>query len=199
MQDVATPTSDPLAPTLSDTQTADPRAVRAAQREDLKRSLGALDAADREVVFEVKKTHGDVLFYSMETGEPAYFPSWFADRIAAKRDEQGRPRFTPYQSQAPEYKQGTVKCFLHSESPERAILEEIGIVKTCPAAKLANNYSKRIHGQHRHKQEWAMYQEHLNEARQDRYEADAAEQRDAMMQLAQAAAAKAPTKKQPAE
>jgi hypothetical protein len=96
--------------------------------------------------------------------------------------------FTTDSSKAPVYRLGQVKCFLHPQSNERPILQEIGIGNTCAAAHLANSYSKRIHAQHRHKQEWAMYQEWVEEQEKEGDKSRQQGQIDAMMALAGKAA-----------
>jgi hypothetical protein len=101
--------------------------------------------------------------------------------------------FTTRKEEAPKYKLGTIKCFLHPESADRVLLDEIGLSgASCPAAGLSSLYSKRMHGLHRHKEEWDAYQEFLT----DKKEADAiAEQRAqtaAMLALGEKAAGVAP-------
>lgn len=89
---------------------------------------------------------------------------------------------------APEYKLGTVLCFMHKDSPERATLNAAGLgSKTCVKSTLASDYSKTIHAEHRHRQEWTAYQRYVGgvkeAAREDRQE----KQLEATLSIAKAA------------
>jgi hypothetical protein len=101
----------------------------------------------------------------------------------------GRFAFTSDQSKAPPYKLGDVKCFLHPDSPERPVLNEIGLAGAfCPAAHLANQYSKRMHAQHRHRRQWEAYQEYLGQQDRKKYEDRQDRQLEATLEIARAAA-----------
>jgi hypothetical protein len=82
----------------------------------------------------------------------------------------------------------SVKCFLHPESPERAVLNEIGITTICESAHLANASSRRIHAERRHRTAWTQYQEHLAEEREAEWRDRQERQLDATLALAKAAA-----------
>lgn len=146
---------------------------------DLKGQIAQLseDPEDEaEMTFkETSPRRRKVLIYSMLDGEEIQIPRSLLTQTMEKKLPDGRPMFTAYKDRAPKFKMGQVKCFLHRDSEERQILTEIGITKLCPAGNLASLHSKRIHAQHRHRQEWEPYQEWLaaqseqeNRDRQDR-------------------------------
>ena len=60
-------------------------------------------------------------------------------------------------------KQGTHKCMLHPDDPNRKHYDELGL-PTCKKANLASPFQVRRHMQKRHKQEWAT----LEQEREDR-------------------------------
>lgn len=147
------------------TKTSDPTAQRAEEMRDLKRQIDGLSAADdAEFIFrDTSPQRRKATVYSMQNGEPIQIPAYMLEHVLTKQLDDGRDAFTAFPEKAPAFKLGTVKCFLHRDSPDRLILEEIGLGgASCPAEHLASVYSKRIHGQHRHRQEWAAYQEHLS-------------------------------------
>lgn len=152
--------------------------------------LGTLDREDeQEIVFkETSPTRKKVVVYNMKTGEPVLIPRYMRDRVLEKPHPDGGYMFTAVQERAPEYIQGDVPCFLAANSPERAtgILDEIGLAGIiCPAQKLSSVHSKRMHGKHRHSQEW----EAVEAFRDEKKEADAIErqnaQLDAMLKVAE--------------
>ena len=166
-------------------------ALRIQQARDLKKQISELaDMDDREII--IKETSPRTRYgtiYSMRDGEPLKVPLKLIQATLSKIDrDSGNYAFTAKKEEAPEYKLGEVKCFLHKDSPERPILDQLGIVAVCPAAHLANGYSKRVHGQHRHKQEWAMLQEHLTETREQEYNDRAERQLQATLEIAKQAA-----------
>lgn len=142
-------------------------AERAETVRDLRDQIGRVLTADEEREFIFRETtprRRMVMLYSMENGEEVRIPQAMMEVAINKRLPDGRYMFTARREQAPLYKRGEVKCFMHPDAPDRQILEEIGLGGlNCPAAHLANSYSKRIHAMHRHRQEWAAYQEHLSE------------------------------------
>jgi hypothetical protein len=150
---------------------------KAQRKRDLLVEVQGLDQEDMpEIIFkETSPARRRVMIYSMRDGEPLPIPKYMLDRTLSKRLDDGTFMFTTRKEEAPEYKLGTIRCFLHPESPDRVILEEIGLSgASCPAAGLATLHAKRMHGLHRHKEEWDAYQEFLT----DKKEADAiAEQR----------------------
>lgn len=165
-------------------------AERAERRRDLKGQLGNLGGlVQSEVIFEhISPGREPVTVYSTQNGEPIPVPAYMIDPVMAKTLPGGKPMFVAKKEDAPEFILGTVKCFLHPESPERAILGQIGLSgKTCPAAHLASPHSKRVHGEKRHKQEWAAYQEFVKEEKEAATEA----RQEKMLQAALGSASKA--------
>jgi hypothetical protein len=157
---------------------------------DLRGQVAGLETQDvGQVVFqEISPGRQPVTIYSVENGEPVSVPAYMLNAVMEKRLDDGRFRFVGKKEDAPEYMPGTVKCFLHPESPERKILTEIGMdTITCPAANLANQHSKRIHAQHRHKQEWAAYHEYKGEQEKKRYEERQDKQLEATLSIARTA------------
>lgn len=168
---------------------------RAQRKRDLLMQVEGLDQEDMpEIIFkETSPSRRRVLIYSMRDGEPLPIPKYMLDRTIRKRMDDGSLMFTTRKDEAPEYKLGKIKCFLHPESADRVILEEIGLSGvSCPAAGLATLHAKRMHGLHRHKEEWDAYQEFKD----DKKEADAiAEQKAqtaAMLALGEKAAGTRP-------
>lgn len=144
------------------TDTAQRWIERQEERLDLKRQLGQLDRdEEREIEFQ-EWSPGRVLvtIWSNEDGEEITLPRYIAFAAVASG------RWTTRQDQVPVRRINNVKCFLHEDSPERPILEELGITRKCPAAHLASNGSKRTHAEHRHKDEWRQYQEYLAEQKE---------------------------------
>ena len=136
---------------------------------DLRTQISEIAAEDvGDVLFvEISPGRNKVTLYSMQTGEPVEFPQYMVRGVLEKRLVNGKYAFTSQQDKAPTFRPGQVKCFLHSESPERPIVEELGLgAIDCPAASLRSAQSKRIHALHRHRQEWAAYQEYMTEQKQ---------------------------------
>jgi hypothetical protein len=123
-----------------------------------------------EVVFQhIRTGRNPVTIYSMQDGEPIPIPEYMVRGALSKTLPDGGRMFTDNPDEAPKYRWGKVKCFLHADSAERAsgILREIGLeAKLCPAGKLASAYAKRMHGQHRHSKEWEAYQEYVGEQKE---------------------------------
>ena len=175
-------------------------AERAQRRRDLKGELGGLGGqVATEVIFEhISPGREPVIVYSTLNGEPIPVPAYMIDPVMMKTLPGGRPMFVAKKEEAPEFKLGTVKCFLHPESPERAsgVLAEIGLAgKTCPAEHLASMHSKRVHGLHRHKQEWMAHQEFIADQKTEAHEAR--QERTLQATLAIAGKAAAPAAEEP--
>ena len=164
--------------------------VRAERVRDLKSQIAGLGAQEiGEIVFqEISPGREPVTIYSVVDGEPIPVPAYMVEAVMGKTLDDGRFMFVAQKKNAPEYTLGSVKCFLHAESPERAILAEIGLAAaSCPAAHLASPHSKRMHAQHRHKQEWAAFQEYVTAQKTAEYEARQQAQLDATLDIARAA------------
>ena len=164
-------------------------AVDAEKRRDLKSQLDGLNTQDQgEIIFmHISPGREPVTIYRAKTGEPVEVPAYMV-RAVMEKEEDGRPMFVARKEDAPEYKLGTIKCFLHADSPERPILEEIGLSGvTCPAAHLASQHARRQHGLHRHKQEWAAYQEFMEDEKEGKREARLDKQLQATLDVAERA------------
>ena len=168
-------------------------AVNAEKRRDLKSQMDGLNTQDQgEIIFmHISPGREPVTIYRAKTGEPVEVPTYMV-RAVMEKQEDGRPMFVARKGDAPEYKLGTIKCFLHADSPERPILEEIGLSGvTCPAAHLASQHARRQHGLHRHKQEWAAYQEFMEDKKEEKREKRLDEQLEATLDVAKRAGGQA--------
>ena len=168
-------------------------AERAEKRRDLKNELDALGRqAESDIVFmHISPGREPVTIYRAKTGEPVEVPTYMV-RAVMEKQEDGKPMFVARKGDAPEYKLGTIKCFLHADSPERPILEEIGLSGvTCPAAHLASQHARRQHGLHRHKQEWAAYQEFMEDKKEEKREGRLDKQLEATLAVAERAGGQA--------
>ena len=159
---------------------------------DLRSQIAELEPGRMDgVVFEHIRTGRElVTIYSMTDGEPIPIPQYMVGAALMKTTD-GRYMFTDNPDEAPEYRQGKVKCFMHAESSERAsgVLDEIGLAgKVCPAGKLGSVHSKRIHGERRHGREWAAYQEYLDNEKEAKAVARQEQQLEATLALAGKAA-----------
>jgi hypothetical protein len=162
------------------------------QARDLRSQLSGLGSGDeQQIQFEVSSPgRRRVHLWSMVDGVEIVIPKYMAASALSKRDPRSANGylFTSRQTMAPPVKLGTLPCFLHPDAPEAAILQDAGVVGFCPANALASNYSRRIHAQNRHRQQWEMYQDYINtqERQADRARQD--KQMEAMMSLAEGAA-----------
>lgn len=166
-------------------------AERAEMARDLRNQIAELKGRDDEneiIIRDTSPQRKRVVLYSMIDGDAHRMPSYMAETAINKKLPDGRYMFTANKDLAPVYKRGQIKCFLHPESPERPVLNAIGILNECPAETLGNNYSKRVHAQHRHKQEWAMYQDYIEEQKEATATERAERQIEAMQNLAAKAA-----------
>lgn len=132
---------------------------------DIEREAARLAGQDapQEIVFrDISPGRRKMPLWRIRDGREIQVPAYMLANVLAKRDVNGEYIFTGTQSSAATYKPGTVLCFLHADSPEQPILAEIGLAANpCPKATLRNNHAKRMHALHRHKQEWAAFQEYL--------------------------------------
>lgn len=163
------------------------RDLRAAARQ----ALGVEEENQEWEIRDVSPLRKLYILYSMVDGMRYEVPKFVFEAMITR---QVRTRkgwifaFTAFKDRAPAYKTGKVLCFLHEESPDRPILDELGIQASCDANELRNLQSKRIHAQHRHKDSWAAYQEHLGLEREAATRNQAQKQLDATLELAKAAA-----------
>lgn len=170
-------------------------ANRAQQARDLGQQIDALNMGledgDRPPIFQrADPPKKYAVIYSMLDGEELYWPLKIVTACLSKRDpETGKFLFTANKEEAPEYVKGTTKCFLHKDSPDRVILDQIGMANIlCPAGQLASTYSKRIHAQHRHKNQWEAYQDYIRDQEREMERQERRDQTDAMLAMAGKAA-----------
>jgi hypothetical protein len=163
------------------------KAATAERVRDLKSQIAGLSAEEvGEILFlEISPGREPVTVYSTENGAPTPVPTYRINEVMSLTDKDGNPRFVSEAKDAPEYVPGSVKCFLHKDSPERPILEKIGLSGTfCPAEHLASEHSKRLHGLHRHKQEFAALQEYKENEKEEKREARQDKQLEATLAIA---------------
>lgn len=152
------------------------------------------------VFLDLSEGRTPVTIYSTEDGRPIVIPEFMLRTVIDKRREDGEYRFVADKADAPEYKMGTILCFMHKDSPERATLDAAGLGgKFCRKHTLPSDYAATIHAEHRHRQEYAAYsryvagqKEAVREARQDR-------QLEATLSIARAANPQAPPEPQTTE
>lgn len=166
-------------------------AERAETARDLRAQLTGVEGAEQqEIVFkDTSPRQRKATVWNLRTGREVRIPAYLLNQTLAKRDHQtGEYLFTAHKNKAPTFTPGTIKCFLHKESAERADVDAMGLVNvTCPKATLNSEYGKRLHQEHRHASEWALYVEaqKAREAAEDRRMQQA--QIDATLELARAA------------
>lgn len=159
---------------------------------DLSTQIDELRRQDEgEIIFrENSPKRRKVVLYRRSDGERVEIPEYMAPAALRKR-EGGDYMFTSHKDQAPEYRLGNILCFLHKDSPDQLFLKEIGLAgeaNHCRKATISNEYSKRIHGMHRHHDEWEAYQSFLDDQKEDRANARADHQLEATLALAGRAA-----------
>ncbi len=162
------------------------------------RDLADMDAAlkaerDGLIFMETSKRPPTITLYAMADGEPIPMPQPIAEMAIKRRYNSGSYMFTDNPDEAPTYKLGSVKCFLHPDSPERksGALEEVGIAGIiCRSEHLASKYSRRIHAENRHGKRWEAFQEHVKDLREAADRDDRKQQLDATLALAGKAAGK---------
>jgi hypothetical protein len=180
-------------------------AQREEDRRDLLHEIEGIEQDESEILFQDTSPRRPMaILYATLDGEPIVVTRKRARILFQRRLPDGRPMFVADIKKAPAYQKGAVKCFLHKDSPDRALMDSLGLVgKVCPAGQLANSYAKYIHETSKHVKTWAIWQNHVSETkekeyidRQDRqFEATMA-QNEAILELArsnQGAPAPAPT------
>lgn len=125
-----------------------------------------------------------VTIWNMVSGEEATLPRYQARAALGTPNPRGGYMWTAFPDTAPKPRENTVKCFLHPDSPERAVLDDMGITIVCMSSKLANNGSKRMHAEHRHSSTWAQYKEEIAEREKKVKEAKDDARDEALLKLA---------------
>ena len=177
--------------------TTDQRYIQSAEAQrDLRSQMGALAIDDDHEVqaYEWSPGRKYVKLWSRTTGEEVTLPRYQAVSALNTPDGLGGYAWTTHSHEcdcgkcqenqrAPKAVIGSTKCFLHAESPEREILNRIGITQTCQHATLSDEYSKWQHAK-RHPSLLARYNAEIERiekaASLDRTE----RQMEAMMSLA---------------
>lgn len=187
MPDVATPPTE-LTP-----------AQRAQQVRDLKREIDTLSEGEEQTMaFRPPSRLRTTTIYSRVDGEPLQVPASSVHHVLTKKLRDGGYMFTANKEEAPEYKIGDVKCFLHPKSLERLSgeLEAAGIAGIpCDSAHHPSRFAMEEIARGKHKKQWAALQDYRRQEREritnERQEA----QLNATLALAGKAAA-APSTKQ---
>jgi hypothetical protein len=171
---------------------ADAKAAQAERVRDLTGQLKGIGQQEMpEILFqEISPGREPVTIYSVEDGRPVPVPAYMLGAVMTKTLEDGRFMFVSDAKDAPEYKLGTVKCFLNPDSPMREMVEAVGLgAITCRKATLASEHSRRIHGQHRHKQEWAAVKEYIEDQKEAKRETRQDKQLEATLSIARGGSA----------
>ncbi len=175
---------------------------RAEEQRDMKAQLTANQGLDRTeeqgIIFqETSPARRKTRIYHVHNGQPADVPEYIAMKALEKVDTQnGGYMFTAHafacecgrcgeEQRAAEYKPGTVLCFLHKDAPDQPAVEELGLAdRPCIKSNLGNLHSKRMHGIHKHHDEWEAYQALLEDKKEERAETRQQQQIDATLALA---------------
>ena len=149
---------------------------REEDRRDLLHEIEGIDQDESEILFQDTSPRRPMaILYATLDGEPLVVTRKRARILYQRRLPDGRPMFVGDIKKAPAYQKGAVKCFLHKDSPEREVMDGLGLRgKFCPAGQLANAYAKHVHETVKHVKTWDIYQAHVA----DKKEAEAIERQD---------------------
>ncbi len=168
------------------------------EQRDLRAQITELDglkrAEKRGILFKVTTDQEEMhRVWSMVDGAERMIPDFAIINVMNKRIAgTNTPQFTATKERAPEFIPGKVKCFLHEESDDREALEKIGLAgHHCRKANLVSAHAKRMHGMHRHKQEWAALQDFYDGDKEAKAVDRAERQLEATLELARAATGQA--------
>lgn len=95
--------------------------------------------------------------YSTETGEKVPCLGYMLAQKLRQRLPNGKFRFTTVDPGI-RPKQGTIKCMLHPDDPNRKYYDELGF-RTCRKHNITNRYQLQQHMKRRHPQEWETIEE----------------------------------------
>ena len=155
---------------------------------DLRPQTSGLGGLEKEVLFQhIRTGQSPVTIWAMADGEELEVPEHIVPSAMQKKNAEGNWMFTMKKGEAPPYVGGTILCFLHADSPERAsgVLDKIGLAgKRCPKGNLASEHSKRIHAATRHSKEQDAYQDYLDRKEKQEDRSERREQLDATLALA---------------
>ena len=158
---------------------------------DLRDADAELKSEEDGLIFmETSKREEPILVYSMQDGEPLPMPPKIARMAMMKRYKGGGYLFTDKKDEAPAYKLGNVKCFLHPESNERAagLLDEAGIAHfSCPSSHHPSKYAMQEIAKSKHRKQWEALQEYIKEQERLEERDERRQQLDATLALARGA------------
>jgi len=160
------------------------------------RDLADMDAGlkaekDGLLFMETSPRAEPIILYAMSDGEPIPMPPAIAELAIRKRYKSGGYLFTNKKDEAPEYKLGNVKCFLHLESNERAagLLSAAGIAQfSCPSSHHPSKYAMQEIAKSKHRKQWEALTEYLRDQKDTAREDRERQQLDATLALAGRAA-----------
>lgn len=124
--------------------------------------------------------------YSMATGELIMVPLHRLEVVLSKVQADGSRAFTSFKDQAPEYVEGSIKCFLARGSEQRGLVDQLNIAPGyyCIAEHLANDMAAITHAEHRHPGRWKTLQLHITKQEQKVRDERAESQTAAILELA---------------
>ena len=163
------------------------KAKQAERIRDLTKQIAGVGIQEMpEIQFQmISPGREPVTVYAVEDGRSVAVPAYMLNSVMTKTLDDGRFMFVADPKDAPEYKMGDIVCFLHVDAPERVIIEEIGLgAVKCRKHTLPSRHAWRMHGQHRHKQEWAAYQEFIEDRKEEKRETRQDEQLEATLSIA---------------
>lgn len=140
-------------------------AEREEQRRDLLKQVEGIEQDQAEIVFaDTSPRRPMAIIYATLDGEPLVVTRKRARKLLERNLPDGTFMFTADSKKAPVYKKGDVKCFLHRESPERELMNSLGLAgKFCPAGQLANSYAKYIHESGKHVKSYEIWEKHIKD------------------------------------
>jgi len=111
------------------------------------------------------KSAGWVYIYDTRTGDRSLCNRNMLPQHLRKKREDGSKVFTTVD---PGFRppQGTLKCMLHKDSPDRAHYDELGLA-TCTKDNLKSKYQVIRHMQKRHKMEWETIEQERKDIEKD--------------------------------
>lgn len=138
-------------------------AEREEERRDLLQQVEGIEQDESEIVFaDTSPRRPMAIIYATLDGEPLIVTRKRARKLLERTLPDGRFMFVADAAKAPAYQKGAVKCFLHKESEERALMDSLGLAgKLCPAGQLANAYAKYIHESGKHVKTYEIWQKHV--------------------------------------
>lgn len=161
------------------------------QARDLRGQLTELDRGEKSgIVFmePPNPARAPTTLYSMISGEPVLLPRYMAAAVISKPNPDGPGfMFTADKANAPEYKRGKVKCFLHPESAYRAsgLLEAAGVAQfICLSGNLASEYAMEDIAKGKHRKQWAAVEAYRQRQERTEDRAERKGQTDAMLSMA---------------